>query len=113
MRLTRKKAIEFFKIHWTWLAKTGKKKTDYKYPAEQLKYIAGERPKDDCWFCEYIKQNKKNCRMCPVFEIFSDTCSFTIYWDWSIAYTIENRKKYAKLFLGQFIATFRRKAAKE
>jgi len=114
MRLTRKKAIELCIELWTWLAKTGKKKE--KWP-EWEKY---DVIKNDCWFCEHlIYQQKRNeeyptkilpcIKYCIYYKKYGkcQDNGKTIFDEWDEARTPEERKKYAKLFLGQ-IKTLRR-----
>ncbi len=111
MKLTRKKAIDLCIELWTWLAKTGKKKE--KWP-EWEKY--GEI-KNDCWFCEHlIYQQKRNeeyptkilpCAKYCIYHKKYGGCqdliddNLSIYDEWDNSTTPEDRKKYAKLFLGQ------------
>ncbi|KKL78873.1 hypothetical protein LCGC14_2020530 [marine sediment metagenome] len=113
MRLSRKKAIELCIELWTWLAKTGKKKEDW---PEWKKY--GDI-KNDCWFCEHlIEQQKQNDEKYPTKILpCSKYCIYhekyggcqdsdedgnkSIFDEWDDTGTPEDRKKYAKLFLGQ------------
>ncbi len=103
MKLTRKKAIELCIEMWTWLAETGKRKFEYPFPEEQLKYAGNDYPEAHCWFCEYCLQHKDdNCKGCPLGGDPNDPeCDKLAYDKWDEAQTPRTRKKYAKLFLGQ------------
>ena len=109
MRLLRKKSIELTIELWTWLAKTGKYKSDWP------KWEKYERVSGYCFLCEYDKQQQKRykdkyrdgCYYCPL--VTSDvvtkgvgvSCYSTYYWNWCEAKTPQARKKYAKLFSEQ------------
>lgn len=68
MKLTRKKAIELFRKHWTWLAKTGS--------MDKEKWIKKHFPKElvdnDCFLCEYVEMTRSTgsprppCDSCPI-----------------------------------------------
>ena len=110
MKLTRKKAIALCIELWTWLAKTGQLKKDW---PEWGKY---DPIRYNCWFCEYddrrlianghsgytdTEMGGHRCEKCPFQEGFNGCYDKTIYRKWEDAATSEDRKKYAKLFLGQ------------
>jgi len=114
MKLTRKKAIELCIDLWTYLARTGKGKTDWPRWEKYKKYGTYKYGVwsvcNDCWFCEYTKQKSNafdvDCHECPL-PIYTNT-SFRCELDrklkyrfWNKAKTKMNRKKYAKLFLEQ------------
>jgi hypothetical protein len=48
-RLTKEEALQRCKKQWLWVAKTGKRKSQYPYE--------DSRPKFDCYACEYDAQN--------------------------------------------------------
>jgi len=105
MRLSRKKAIQLCIELWTWLAKTGKLKSQW----------PGWRQYDlilsNCWFCEYNWNQQQHtnertpfCRYCPYFKAYKERCDDSLngnYVKWENAETPHDRKKYAKLFLEQ------------
>jgi len=101
MRLSRKNAIKLCIEVWTWCAETGKPKEDW---PEWDKY--GDID-NDCWFCEYDEQQKKKKRLqsccgdCPLKIKLGHYCSKTAFGYWVKVETIEDRKKYTKLFLAQ------------
>ena len=112
MRLTRKKQIIKLCIElWTWLAKTGKMKSQWpeweKYP------FAKEYPY--CWFCYFDnntlagrpRKGGGGCVFCPYYKKYGHCNSFKTeppFYKWNNVTTPRTRKKYAKLFLEQIKA---------
>lgn len=94
MKLTKKKSLDICKELWVWLAETGKRKEEW---SEWEKYgvMAGS-----CPFCEYDIQRKGSCNSCPLTKKYGG-CWKTYFKNWEHARTIEDRKKYAGLFLKQ------------
>jgi len=97
MRLSRKKAIELCIELWTWLAKTGKTKSEWPRWKE-----FGDID-NDCWFCEYTTNT--SCSHCPLVKILGIDCAASFYSNWEKARFPRTRKKYAKLFLEQIKQT--------
>jgi hypothetical protein len=104
MKLTRKKAIELGIELWTWLAETGKRKSEWP------KWDEYSKARSNCWFCEYDDQmldrykcNRQGCGYCPLVTNGFGRCSdsLSLFEKWNAAKTPRTRKKYAKLFLGQ------------
>ena len=108
MKLTRKKSIELCIELWTWLAETGKRKSDWPGWKKYKSLTKGIEDAVWCWFCLYNnrKQRKEqwdaDCRSCPYFKQYN-FCSNREqpFADWFDAKTPRTRKKYAKLFLEQ------------
>ena len=103
MKLSRKKAIELCIELWTWLAKTGKRKSEWPKWDKYSGHIINE-----CWFCEHNGQRYGGCIYCNNHCIYykkyghcnpEDTLSY--FGHWNEAKTPRTRKKYAKLFLAQ------------
>lgn len=101
MRLTKKKAIEIAIELWTWMAETGEA-LKRNWPGWE-KYGQMDA---DCPFCEYADRRpipgEDFCFSCPYYQVFGACCeddSYTLYDKWDSAETIEDRKKYASLFL--------------
>lgn len=108
MRLTREKELKFCIRLWTWLAKTGKGKEEYKYKKEELEYCipVGSHPLYGCWFCEYTHQNGGHipyrCPKCRYKKKYGHCESKdNPFIRWAQNYDPKIRKKYAKLFLEQ------------
>ena len=91
-KLTKKKAIQISKELWAWLAETGNEKEDWPGWEEY------GRMQDDCPLCEYVS-DKNHCSSCPL-GVDVD-CYGRGFWDWEMAETETDKKKYAKLFLEQ------------
>ena len=97
MKLTREQAIDLSIELWEWCAKTGKQKHRW-FKWKEFGVIEGH-----CFLCEYQEQeapNGTNCTNCPFMEK-SDSCYDTYFADWCKAKNVEERKKYAALFLEQ------------
>ena len=95
MKLTEKKAIEICIELWTWLAKTGKRKSEWDGWGDDCFY-------QDCPFCEYSSQmGDRGCESCPIIKSFQSYCVFIGFGNWYNAETVLARKKYAKLFLAK------------
>ena len=103
-RLTRKKAIQICKELWTWLAETGKDKTEW---PEWEKH---SRMHSNCPLCEYVRR-EDNYRFggsycftgCPYCEKFGRPCTRnnSPYTKWKRADSANERKETAKAFLAQ------------
>ena len=94
MELTRKKAIALCIEAWTIHAETGCKKSELQ---EKHRGIYNR-----CWFCEYSNQKDDSlCDSCPLPGDTYVRCNDFYFNNWKEAETIEDRKKYAKLFLAQ------------
>lgn len=106
-RLTRRKAIDFFRELWQFLAETGKEKTDW----PRWKYNSGDIPTMawDCPLCEYAnrwKDKNPSQRDCRCYKgkclidwpecicILSDN---SLYKRWQGSGSIIERKKLAKM----------------
>ena len=97
MKLSRKKAIELCIEAWTIHAETGCKKSELPEKHREIH--------NRCWFCEYSNQiDESLCDSCPLDEGHIG-CNILYFGNWKEAETIEDRKKYAKLFLEQIKAT--------
>ena len=113
MKLTRvKQIIELCIELWTWLAKTGKVKSEWPRWKEftgilSRKHLASHA---FCWLC-YIDNHKLNgkdreihtpCTVCPYNKKYGHCNSGgRPYVKWNNARTPHTRKKYAKPFLKQ------------
>lgn len=97
MKLTKKKAIEISIELWTFLAETGKEKSDWEGWEEyrEMDYL--------CPLCEYAtSKGMRNCRSCPYWEKFRWCYSWRKpFWHWEDVSMTKTKKKYAKLFLEQ------------
>ncbi len=97
MKLTKKKALEITIELWTFLAETGKKKSEWD---GWKKY---GRMRMGCPLCEYnnLHPLEDGCN-CP-FDKFEDGCEGEelSFGKWEEAETIEERKKFAGEFLNQ------------
>ena len=96
-RLTRKKAIQICKELWTWLAETGKNKSEW---PEWEKYGTMHI---DCPFCKYARESVTgDCNACPYNQKFG-YCDLwdTPYCKWRQAESADERKEAAKAFLAQ------------
>jgi len=96
MRLTKKKAIDISIELWIWLAETG---SEFKSRWEGWdKY---EEMFCYCALCEYAFRHG-DCNDCPYYKKFGECCEDTHpYHQWENAESIEERRKYAELFLEQ------------
>ena len=88
--LTKKKAIEISIELWTWLAETGSEEKGGWSGWNGYGVMQG-----NCALCEYDAQKENDCLACPI------NCSLSPFARWWYANTIEERKKYASLFLEQ------------
>ena len=106
MKLSRKKAIELCIELWTWLAKTGKGKSEWPRWKEFGEIFS------NCWFCQYdVKQCRRYkksssdwyCQYCPYYKKYGRCDAInSLYSNWGKEQRgTEARKIYAKLFLKQ------------
>lgn len=100
MRLTKKLAIAKTIEMWEELAETG---SERKHETKAAREWEGDLA-SDCFLCEYNDRHGGddpiNCSHCPYDRAFG-RCSIDDmpFGKWADAETLEERKKYAKLFL--------------
>ena len=104
VRLTSKKSVELSIELWKWLAETGKLKVNW--PGwKDYRYM-----RSDCFMCDYSSRRCKkghiadSCVYCPYYIHYKRTCielGVSSYDIWYSSSCIEDRIKYAKLFLAE------------
>lgn len=97
MKLTKEQAIDYSIELWEWMAKSGRKYKDSWSGWEKYGDVI-----DNCFLCAYNDQfTSEGCsNHCPLEERFGG-CFSACFGEWVGATTVKDRKKYAKLFLGQ------------
>ena len=98
IELTEERRDRISKELWGDLAESGGLKEDWTEGWEKYGKMVS-----DCPYCEYQVSHQSDCENCPIWEKYSG-CSRTYYRDWLWGATLENRKKFARLFLIQLEA---------
>jgi len=103
MELTREKAIELSIELWTWLARTGERKSEW--PGWKKNGGSYEPVAADCFLCAWVESLDRGlCLACPLYEHYGYTCMDTCspFWMWDTCFpTTTKLKRHAKAFLMQ------------
>lgn len=96
MKLTARKAIEICRKLWLYLEETGG------YIDSKHAWVGWKKYGEmhgACPCCEYRKQRGLDCEDCLLKGLWGNHCGHcpSPYFDWKIAQTKEERKKYARI----------------